>query len=544
MSGPALSVIVASYNRAAQGAELLRELAAQTLPPDRFEVIVVDDGSQVPAEPALRAVEVPFALTVVTQANAGPAAARHAGIERARGEIVVILDDDMRIQPTFLAEHLAAHPPGSRRVVLGRLLTVDDGHLPLFERMHMQLLDKLAAEVASGAKVPNGADLYTGNVSMRRADYLGVGGFDRAFRLSEDAELGIRLEQSGVEFGLSEAASSLHASDHTSIDAWVRRSIAYGGADTRVAAKHPTLRRADPWRFLFMVNPVSRVLLYLSAFRPALMRPVAWLALRVSLLFDRLGVNGAASAGATLVYGMHYFMGVREHAGSRAATRAGLDHYLNGCHGRELGVFAQLRKLFADVRADHQAIVDGDVKYRGGARSTSVLADLVQKIGFQMMVAYRVMRFFRTARLGLFAKLSSRAIRHLYGADIHWDAELAPGVILIHGVGLVVSHAARVGPRCILFQHVTLGESIHPETRAVGSPLLEADVHVGPGAVLLGPITIGQGSKVMASAVVMYSVPERSLVEVPMPVVRSRAAVARGGPSLTLSRPGEQAAER
>jgi len=43
---------------------------------------------------------------------------------------------------------------------------------------------------------------------------------------------------------------------------------------------------------------------------------------------------------------------------------------------------------------------------------------------------------------------------------------------------------------------------------------------------------------------VMYSVPERSLVEVPMPVVRSRAAVARGGPSLTLSRPGEQAAER
>jgi serine O-acetyltransferase len=118
-------------------------------------------------------------------------------------------------------------------------------------------------------------------------------------------------------------------------------------------------------------------------------------------------------------------------------------------------------------------------------------------------------------------------MRHLYASDIHWDAQLAPGVVIVHGTGLVISHAARVGTGCILFQHVTLGESIHAQSRLIGAPTLEANVHVGPGATLLGPIVIGEGSKVTASALVMESVPTRSLVETPAPVVRARGA-ARG----------------
>src|SRR5690606_15886780 len=107
-------------------------------------------------------------------------------------------------------------------------------------------------------------------------------------------------------------------------------------------------------------------------------------------------------------------------------------------------------------------------------------------------------------------------------AEIHWDADIAPGISIVHGNGLVISKAAKVGPGCILFHQVTLGEGIDPETRAVGAPHLVADVHVGPGAKLLGPITVGAGSKIMAGVVLTRSVPPGSLVQAPVPLVTQR----------------------
>ena len=138
------------------------------------------------------------------------------------------------------------------------------------------------------------------------------------------------------------------------------------------------------------------------------------------------------------------------------------------------------------------------------------------------MVAIRWMRLLRDLRVPLGAKITSRFIRHLYGSDIHWDAELAPGVLLVHGFGLAISHAARVGPGCILFQNVCLGMGVDAASRQTGAPTLEAGVHVGPGATLLGPITVGASSKLMAGVTVTTSVPPSSVVEAVVPQVRSR----------------------
>ncbi len=186
------------------------------------------------------------------------------------------------------------------------------------------------------------------------------------------------------------------------------------------------------------------------------------------------------------------------------------------------GVVARIGACRAAIRADFDAVCWGDSKYAAGRQRRSIYAAAVHRIGFQMMIAYRVMRLFRDLKLTFLAKIASRAIRHIYAAELHWDATMAPGVIIVHGTGLVVSHAAVIGHRCILFQHVTLGESIHPDTRVVGSPTLEADVHVGAGATLLGPITIGRGSKITAGAVIMRSVPPDSVVETPTPTIRAR----------------------
>ena len=80
---------------------------------------------------------------------------------------------------------------------------------------------------------------------------------------------------------------------------------------------------------------------------------------------------------------------------------------------------------------------------------------------------------------------------------------------------------------------MTLGESIHPTRREIGGPTLEADVHVGPGAVLLGPIVIGTSSKVTAGALVMQDVPPNSIVEKASSVVRSRRAAVSGEENLS-----------
>ncbi len=188
---------------------------------------------------------------------------------------------------------------------------------------------------------------------------------------------------------------------------------------------------------------------------------------------------------------------------------------------RRVGPF---RSFVIGVRADHDAVVRGDTKYgnKPAGRSSSIFVDSFKKIGFQMMVAYRFMRLLLALRLTPLAMIVSRLIRHIYGAEIHWDADLAPGVALVHGTALVLSREAVVGAGCILFQSVTLGVSIDPITREVGGPTLEEDVHVGPGAALLGPITIGRGTKIMANAVVMTSVPANSVVEVPAATVRTR----------------------
>lgn len=183
------------------------------------------------------------------------------------------------------------------------------------------------------------------------------------------------------------------------------------------------------------------------------------------------------------------------------------------------------REFAAAVRADHSAMRAHDQRYAGPETGGGLFRDLVVRIGFQMMLAYRAMRLCAVLGIPLAPQILSRVIRHLYGADIHWEADLAPGVTIVHGMGICINGSARVGAGAILFQNITLGLSIHPETRAIGAPELGRDVHVGPGATIVGPVSIGAGSKIAAGCVVTTSVPAGSLVQAAPPRVRPRSVV-------------------
>jgi glycosyltransferase involved in cell wall biosynthesis len=324
-----VSVVISTFNRLPLLQELLDALGRQTLGADRFEVVVIDDGSRQPVAPALALRHDLYPLSVITQANAGAAAARHAGIMKATGDVVVITDDDMLVPPEFLAEHLAAHDAGYT-LVLGHIAPDESlGEKPLFERFHAQQLAKFVARFKEQPTAVRGVMVCTGNVSFRRADYLAVGGFDRALDRSEDRELGVRLQKAGAKLYFAEKARTTNRSDHTDLAVWMRRNYNYGVYDSRIAHKHPDRLDADPWHFLFLVNPVSRGLLLTAVASPPVGRLLSRVAYKAAETVDRArtfhpAFERAALAGTTLTYGLEYFRGVREEAGSLGKALQGL----------------------------------------------------------------------------------------------------------------------------------------------------------------------------------------------------------------------------
>ena len=316
---PRVSIVISTFNRLELLQELLGALAAQSF--KDFEAIVVDDGSRVPVEPIIAGAKRPYPLTIVTQTNAGAAAARHAGIAKARGEIIVITDDDMLVPPEFLAEHVKAHDAGFT-LVLGHIAPDESLHdKPLFERFHAQQLARFVARYTEHPTEVRGVMVCTGNVSFRRADYLAVGGFDKTLGRSEDRDLGVRLQKAGARLYFAEKALTTHRSDHTDLSVWMRRNYNYGVYDSRIHHKHPDRLDADPWHFFFLVNPVSRGLLLAAVASPEVGRLLSKAAYKaaetvakartVHPAFERVAI-----AGATLTYGLEYFRGVREEAGS------------------------------------------------------------------------------------------------------------------------------------------------------------------------------------------------------------------------------------
>lgn len=193
--------------------------------------------------------------------------------------------------------------------------------------------------------------------------------------------------------------------------------------------------------------------------------------------------------------------------------------------------------LWATVQADHGEMQRLREKYDdryepGTARSggVDIVKDLVTNVGFQQLAVFRLAQACHRRRLTPLAMLISRLIRHLYSAEMHYEAAVEPGIVLVHGNGLVISRAAAVGPRCQLSQNVTLGLSSGNGDRPGGAPRLHADVNVGPGAVLVGPIEVGPSAKVAPNAVVMSDVPSDTVVLPPEPTLRPR-----GGRAATSS---------
>ena len=233
-----LSIIVPYYNKWSRTKYLIESINRQSVDKSLFEVIFVDDGSEISLESYLRELKLLFQYKVIRTQNQGRAAARNVGLHAAVGKVIMFTDDDIILSPGLIEEHLRIHRNKTGIFVhsviydlikLMKYEDVENGHffdwidqerckcneddLLSFEKVFVnwegftanKRLSRLEKRILN---IIDNEDLKEiqweafvgGNVSLDRKLCLSVGGFDERFRVwgGEDFELGYRLQQKGV----------------------------------------------------------------------------------------------------------------------------------------------------------------------------------------------------------------------------------------------------------------------------------------------------------------------------------------------------------
>ncbi len=136
---------------------------------------------------------------------------------------------------------------------------------------------------------------------------------------------------------------------------------------------------------------------------------------------------------------------------------------------------------------------------------------------------YRIGHFFYSIHLFFLARLMSNIARFWVGIEIHPGATIGKGLIIDHGMGVVIGETAIIGDDCLIYHGVTLGGTGKEHCKR--HPTLGNNVMVGCGAKVLGNIMIGDNAKIGANSVVVNDVaPNSSVVGVPAKAARQKLA--------------------
>lgn len=322
MSLPSFSIVVPTYQRRDLVCDAVRALCAVDYG-GSIELIVVIDGSTDGTEEALRKIDCPFPVKLISQGNIGLAGARNRGAAEATNDVILFLDDDMISAPDILAQHAKTLGAGADAVL---------GHIPLDPKAPPGFLargvaawaDERLARLSSSA-TPTLFDLVCGHMSVRREIFEQAGGFDQAFTNrgsygDEDLDLGARIaERFDLRFNPDAVAFQRYVvTPAQNMGQWREA----GSADVAFARKHPQRARelfdlhgARSWPTRLVLRPLSHL--------PVLPKALAALAARLAAR-EQLLPTALARLAALFFYAMRdvqYWIGVRE-AGGIPASRS------------------------------------------------------------------------------------------------------------------------------------------------------------------------------------------------------------------------------
>lgn len=154
------------------------------------------------------------------------------------------------------------------------------------------------------------------------------------------------------------------------------------------------------------------------------------------------------------------------------------------------------------IRGDYAAYELGPLQALSGVLTLSL---------FWLVFLHRLSHWLQQKAVPLVPAMLRSVGLVLYGADVSPGARIGPGFRLVHGVGVVIGWDVEAGPGLLVYQNATLGG----RGRVVDGrwcPSLGRNVTVGAGAVVLGPIHVGDDVSIGANSVVIESVPDGARV--------------------------------
>jgi len=160
-----------------------------------------------------------------------------------------------------------------------------------------------------------------------------------------------------------------------------------------------------------------------------------------------------------------------------------------------------IARTASEIRRDIAAARSRDP----AARGVSTLEILATWPGVHALLAHRVAHALHRAGVPLLPRFIAAVSRTLTGIEIHPAAVIGEGLFIDHGMGVVVGETTEIGDNVTLYQGVTLGGTGFATGKR--HPTVQDNVTIGSGAKLLGPITVGHGSKIGANSVVIHDVP-------------------------------------
>ena len=156
----------------------------------------------------------------------------------------------------------------------------------------------------------------------------------------------------------------------------------------------------------------------------------------------------------------------------------------------------------------------------------SILSIILTYPGVKAVFFHQISNFFYKAGFELVARIISQTIRFFTGIEIHPGAKIGKNLFIDHGMGVVIGETSEIGDNVTIYQNVTLGgssPSIDSERQRHEKrhPSIGNDVVIGSGAQIIGPIKVGNNSRIAANAVVVKDVPENAtMVGIPAKAVK------------------------
>lgn len=138
--------------------------------------------------------------------------------------------------------------------------------------------------------------------------------------------------------------------------------------------------------------------------------------------------------------------------------------------------------------------------------------------GVHAIISYRIANYFWKLKIPFIPRLISQITRFLTGIEIHPGAKIGKRFFIDHGMGVVIGETAEIGDDVMMYHGVTLGGHgwWADKKGQKRHPTVKNNVVLGVGSTLLGPVTIGENSKIGADALIVKDVPKNSIVVAPL----------------------------